>query len=215
MSFKNIEEFNEKKYTVVNNVVNLDFLKIVSQYGLFDEIQDFFYDDVQVIGAHTKYADPLMESMLMHFKDTIEDNTGLYLDPTYSCYRVYRNGDVLKPHVDRESCEISCTVSFGSGHDMAKYCWPIFMDGNEVLLYPGDLAIYKGLEVNHWRDSFAPPTDSWQVQGFFHYVDKNGPYKEWKEDKRPGLGYSWEHSEEHNKEIVQKKNKSYITFTNN
>jgi len=29
----------------------------------------------------------------------------------------------------------------------------------------------------------------WQAQVFMHYVDANGPYAEWKFDKRPLLGH--------------------------
>lgn len=214
MTSKNIDFFNQNKYVVVRDAIDKKLIKLVTQYGLFDEIKNFFSDTYQVVGAHTKYADPLMESLLIEFKQIVEKNVGLNLLPTYSVYRVYRNGDVLKPHIDRESCEISSTVFFGAGHDVSEYCWPIFMDGKELLLNPGDMAIYKGFEVKHWRNEFSLSQESWQVQGFFHYVDANGPYKEFKNDKRPGLGYSWESSEEHKGFISPKNNqKSYITFT--
>jgi hypothetical protein len=87
----------------------------------------------------------------------------------------------LKKHTDRESCEISVTVMIGS--DGTK--WPIYMNGTEINMEPGDAAIYLGCEVEHWREEFK---GDWQAQTFLHYVDKNGVNKEWFKDKRPLWG---------------------------
>jgi hypothetical protein len=62
------------------------------------------------------------------------------------------------------------------------------MGGNQVDLLPGDLAIYRGCDVPHWREPFDKGQDAWQVQAFFHYVDEHGPNAEWKWDKRDSLG---------------------------
>jgi len=95
---KNINNFNQNGYVVVKNVLNKEFLDFITQYTLFDEIQDFNPDLNQVIGAHAKYADPVMESLLVLLQKTIEENTGLSVYPTYSFYRVYRPGNELFPH---------------------------------------------------------------------------------------------------------------------
>ena len=78
---------------------------------------------------------------------------------------------------DRESCEISATISIGS--DGTK--WPIYMDGTPCFLEHGDAAIYFGCEVMHWREDF---TGDWYAQAFIHYVQKDGPFKEFSRDKR-------------------------------
>jgi hypothetical protein len=185
---KTIEEFKEKGYTVVKNAINKELCDFVTQYALFDEMQDFTPDGQQVPAAHSKYADPAMETMLLHLHLLMEKNTGLELHPTYSFYRVYRNGDVLEPHKDRPSCEISCTLCFNYSYDDSQYTWPIFMDGYKAELKPGDLVIYRGIELEHWREPFDIKEDAWHVQGFFHYVNKNGPHAEWKWDKRDSVG---------------------------
>jgi hypothetical protein len=59
------------------------------------------------------------------------------------------------------------------------------MDKEEVILQPGDMVVYKGSEVEHWRE---PYTGKEQIQLFFHYVDANGPHAECKFDYRPMLG---------------------------
>ena len=59
--------------------------------------------------------------------------------------------------------------------------WPIFLGGDPIITKPGDAVIYLGCELEHWREPF---TGDFQIQTFLHYVNKNGPNKEWKYDKR-------------------------------
>lgn len=200
-----VEEFEQKGYTVVRNALDTELVSVVTQYALFDEIQDFTPDGSQVPKAHSKYADPLMESMLLYVHPIMEKATGLQLYPTYSFYRVYRNGDVLEPHKDRPSCEISTTVCFGYSYDDSRYSWPIIMDGNAVDMKPGDIVVYRGVDLEHSRDEFTPPGDDWHVQAFLHYVDVNGPFADYKFDKRDSLGVL--------KGIEKNVIKPYITFT--
>ena len=54
------------------------------------------------------------------------------------------------------------------------------------MLNPGDAVVYKGCEVTHWRRKL--PKGHINVQFMLHYVDKNGPYAEYKFDKREALG---------------------------
>jgi len=198
-----IKEFKKNGYTLIKNAINPELRDVITQYALFDEMQDFTPDGSQVPNAHSKYADPAMEAMLLNLHPKIEKYTGLELYPTYSFYRVYRNGDELIPHTDRPSCEISATVCFnysyfyspddthieGSSADSrSSYCWPIYMAGNKIVMEPGDLVVYRGIDVEHWREQFLPPEDSWHVQAFFHYVDANGPCSECKFDKRSSIG---------------------------
>ena len=101
-------------------------------------------------------------------------------------------GDELKRHKDRYSCEISTTLNLG-GDD-----WPIFLepsgkegeDGIEVRLEAGDMLMYRGCELEHWREPFTGK-DCGQV--FLHYNDKNGKDAESnKYDGRPMIGLpSW------------------------
>jgi len=202
-----IKEFNEKGYTLIRNVLNEELRDVITQYALFDEMQDFTPYDFQVPRAHSKYADPAMEAMLLHLHPLMEKETGLSLYPTYSFYRVYRNGDILEPHTDRYSCEISTTVCFNYSYDDSVYTWPIIINGNKIDMNPGDIAIYRGIDLEHSREIFLPPNSDWHVQGFFHYVDSNGPYSSFKYDKRENIGFL-ENNE--NKSLLTK---NYIQFT--
>lgn len=207
MNNENVKFFNKNGYCIIKSAINNELTDFVTQYALFDEMQDFTPDTNQVVGAHAKYADPCMETMLLQLHPIMEKNTGLDLYPTYSFYRVYCVGDELEKHKDRPSCEISCTLCFNYEYENKDYKWPIFMDGNEVFLEPGDLVIYRGCDLDHWREKFTGSETDWHVQGFFHYVDKNGPYADYKFDKRPIVGYK------ENKTYPVVSNKSYIVYT--
>lgn len=182
--------FQQKKYVPVKEVFSSEIVDITSQYALIDELVNFVPEtgDAQVPHAHSKYSDTLMESLLLKLKPTIEYVTGLELFPTYSYYRVYRAGMDLKPHVDRPSCEISATVCFNFNYQGAEVDWPMYIEGNPVVLQPGDAIIYRGCEVEHWRDKLEIPQLGYHIQGFFHYVDSAGPYAEYKLDKRDYIG---------------------------
>tara|TARA_R100000657_G_C4643874_1_gene89283 strand:- start:5 stop:556 length:552 start_codon:yes stop_codon:yes gene_type:complete len=141
----------------------------------------FFDIDFNKNGDSGFYGDNYMESLLMLKLPLMEKLTGKELWPTYSYWRAYTHLADLAKHEDRESCEISVTVNIGGdGTD-----WPIYIDDNEILLKPGDAAIYLGMELSHYRKEFL---GDFQFQTFLHYVDKNGPYKNFKFDKRPKIG---------------------------
>jgi hypothetical protein len=183
-----INTFKQNGYCVVKSAIDVDLRDFVTQYALFDEIRNYETDD-QVIGAHAKYADPAMETLLLKLLPLMEKHTGLELFPTYSYYRVYHPGDELVAHKDRPSCEISCTLCFNFSYN--DYSWPIFMDGTNIIQQPGDLVIYRGCDLLHWREKFNIADEAaWHVQGFFHYVDKNGPFPEHRFDRRESIGLS-------------------------
>jgi hypothetical protein len=181
-----LNTFKENGYCIVKSAIDPDLRDFITQYALFDEMRNFEADQ-QVVGAHAKYADPAMEALLLKLLPLMEKHTGLELFPTYSYYRVYRPGDELVPHKDRPSCEISCTLCLN--YEYNNYSWPIFMDGTRVDQQPGDLVIYRGCDLSHWREKFnIEDKTAWQVQGFFHYVDKNGPFPEYRFDQRESVG---------------------------
>ena len=126
------------------------------------------------------YGDPFMDTLLVSLLPRVEKCSGLELFPTYSYFRVCKRGDVLPKHRDRPSCEISMTLCLG-----CDLPWPFWLEGPNgmirVELKPGDGVVYRGVECTHWREAFE---GTQVVQVFLHYVDKDGPYAEWKFDKR-------------------------------
>lgn len=143
------------------------------------------WDDVQVPGAFSLYADVAMEILLLNIKPKVEKISGLKLYENYSYSRLYKKGNVLKKHKDRFSCEISTTLNLGGDP------WPIYIETNngkeiEVNLKPGDMLLYKGNILSHWRN---PLQGTRCGQVFLHYnnVKTKGALKN-KYDGRPHLG---------------------------
>jgi len=179
--------FKDNGFVVVKNAIDKDLCLFLTQYALFDELQA--YNPCNFVeGSHTKYGDPAMETLLLKLHNVMEENTGLKLFPTYSFYRVYRYGNELPKHEDRDSCEISATLCLNHSYSRENYTWPFIVEGKEIDLEPTDMLIYKGIELEHWREPFLNKKDDWHVQGFFHYVDKNGPYANLKFDGRESVG---------------------------
>ena len=118
--------------------------------------------------------------------EKIENIIDTKLIPQCTFYRLYTEGTELKRHIDRESCEISTTLCLGYDAD---YSWPIWFkdrDGNEISIEtePGDMVIYKGCDLEHWREPFKGNN---HAQVFLHYNRKNGRYNN-KFDGREVLG---------------------------
>ena len=161
------------------------------------------WNDEQVPNTYSNYADVAMETLLLAVQPKMEKETGLKLNPTYAYARIYKTGDILHRHKDRFSCEISTTMNLG-GDD-----WPIFIEGkknvglpddkkgitvtsnnkgSKVTLKPGDMLVYKGNLLEHWREPFVGQ-DCAQV--FLHYNDVNSEFGNAEEnifDGRPHLG---------------------------
>jgi hypothetical protein len=212
---QNIENFKKNGYCTIKKSVSNDILDIITQYTLFDEIQNFNPEHKSghkmVPNAHSVYADPAMESMLLYLQTTIEKNTGLTLYPTYSYYRIYRDGDELKPHKDRPACEISATLCFNYDYNNRNFLWPIYIQDSKIEQEPGDLTIYRGCKLFHHREKLNFGDDEiWHVQGFFHYVDANGPHADEKFDGRENIGYI---ERETPVTTLNRSSKKYIEYT--
>jgi len=211
--------FKKDNFTVIKKAIDPKIANFVFNYflmkrqvaqTLFNEryISPFatefgVWTDDQVPNTYSHYADIAMETLLLAVQPIMEKETKLKLIPTYSYARIYKKGDILHRHKDRFSCEISTTLNLGGDE------WPIFIEPNpkkgnlvdgkyvsentkgiKVILNPGDMLVYRGNILEHWRDSFKGE-DCAQV--FLHY--NNASTKGSKEnifDKRKHLGLpSW------------------------
>jgi len=172
-------------YIHIKNAIPTELADFVGKTILIDLLNgNMDTDNNQVIGSKIKYSHSSCEAVMLKLWKKIEEETGLEICPTYSFIRYYTKGMSLDRHTDRPSCEISATVCLT--YESSKL-WPICAkdaNGNEVSieLDKGDLMIYRGCDIEHWRDELE---DGWWLQVFIHFVDKNGPhYPEYKFDKR-------------------------------
>lgn len=185
--------FNKNKHVLVKNVLSKDACRIAEIYAVIQEKRYLMYgdpsrkDDWMVPGSFGDYADPLMESILLKIRSVAEVNTGLKLLPTYSYYRVYLPGQELIRHVDRDACEVTASLCLGFNYDDLKYPWPLHAGNGSYTMEAGDMVLYRGTEVEHWRTKFIAPKDSYHVQVFLHYVDADGPHSGLVLDTRKSL----------------------------
>jgi len=195
--------FQQQKYQVIKHALPYELANFIFNYFLLkrDAIKYMYqnniihdngmlgtWSDQQVPNTYSHYSDMVMETLLVKMIPVMKQHTGLELIPTYSYVRAYKKGDILKRHKDRPSCEISCTVNLGGDP------WPIFIDGTgadnvvnerqnivkpnapagtKVLLEVGDMLVYSGCELEHWREPFDGNICG---QVFLHYNHVNGPF---------------------------------------
>lgn len=180
-----VQQFEQRGHVVLQDVVAPGLLKMLFLYSVNYAKGGSAQSDELVPGTPAGYGHPCMERLLQQLVPTVSAATGRALFPTYSYFRVYRRGDVLPRHVDRPACEISVSLSLGY---VGATDWPLWLHGAAgtaaASLAPGDGVIYKGIELEHWRE---PYTGESAAQVFLHYVDQAGPHADWRFDKRPNL----------------------------
>mgnify|MGYP003654332761 FL=1 len=163
--------------------------------------------DEQIPHTYSQYSNIAMETLMLKCQPKMEEATGLKLYPAYTYARIYKKGDELKRHKDRFSCEISTTMNL-AGDD-----WPIYLNsdpkaghvfgpkkgihqvqnyaptkdkGVRIDLKQGDMLVYSGCELEHWREKFKGKEC---IQVFLHYNNRKTPgAKNNMFDKRPHLG---------------------------
>lgn len=173
------------------SAIRLNYLDENLGYKNYDESYYGTFRDQQSYGDYSKYGDPVFDTLLKSLTDKLSYVSNISLIPTYSYHRLYTTGTELKKHKDRPSCEISTTLCLG--YDVSnleyKYNWPIFVKNIDnieipILLEPGDMVLYKGCILEHWREPFLGNN---HAQVFLHYNDKNGKFNNLY-DNRPELG---------------------------
>jgi|TARA_R100001463_G_scaffold92145_1_gene146873 hypothetical protein len=156
--------------------------------------------DPQLKNCFMHYGDIACETLLTKLKPVFEKQTKNKLVESYAYGRIYNKGKDLKRHKDRPSCEISGTLNLGGDNwsiflepnskkgyidqKTKKYCSE-FTKGIEIKLQPGDLLIYKGCELEHWRKPFKGQMCN---QLFLHYNIETPEKLKVKFDGRESLG---------------------------
>lgn len=208
--------FKKNKYIIIKKAISKDLALFIYNYFLIKRqvAQTLFntkfispfetmfgvWNDPQVLNTYSHYADIAMETLLLKVQPIMEKKTNLKLTPNYSYARIYKKGDILKRHKDRFSCEISTTLNLGGDP------WPIYIEPNhkkgkiiegrgyisentkgiKVVLKPGDMLVYRGNLLEHWREKFEGENC---CQVFLHYNNiKTKGAEENIYDKRIHLG---------------------------
>ena len=160
-------------YRVVKNLISTEEAHEISEIIKKTPKND---GDSQVPKSHAYYSLPACNILLGRLTEKVSKIAGKTLKPTYTYCRIYLKGAVLTPHKDRQSCEYSVTLNLSQTHP-----WTIYMGKKGVIQNPGDSVVYKGCEIEHSRKEFEGDE---YVQVFLHYVDVNGPFKDYVYDNK-------------------------------
>lgn len=196
-----MNDFKKNKFIIIKNAISTELAEFIYNYFIlkrkvahtlytsnFLETNSSIFgkwDDFQVPNTYSHYSDIVMETLLVKLHSKMEEQTELKLFMNYSYARLYLNGDELKKHKDRFACEISTTLRLGGDP------WTIYLRTKEneaqgINLNIGDMLVYKGNELEHWREPFEGEQCG---QVFLHYTDVNTKDAEKnKFDTRPHLG---------------------------
>jgi hypothetical protein len=203
--------FEQHSYVVIRGFLSADICSLMYEYckikaasidfkytyqrNLYSEKWDGTWTDHQAPNAYSLYGDPIMEALLKKSHPLMQHYTGKSLSYNYSYWRLYQKGNVLDRHIDRKSCEISTTLCLG--YDVSdvdqnvypEYDWAMWIkdkNGTELPVHmkPGDMVIYRGCDLEHWRDKFIGKN---HAQVFMHYNDNSGQFRI-NHDGRPMLG---------------------------
>tara|TARA_R110002020_G_scaffold133536_1_gene297953 strand:- start:273 stop:920 length:648 start_codon:yes stop_codon:yes gene_type:complete len=161
------------------------------------------WKDNQIPNTYSVYSDMFMETLMMKVLPIMQQRTNTSLIPCYTYTRIYKKGDILHRHKDRPSCEISTTLHLGgdpwtifldptgannilSGTETTTVVKPNAPKGISIDLEVGDMLVYSGCDLEHWREPFKGEQCA---QVFLHYNNVEGPFgTQNKFDKRPLLG---------------------------
>ena len=181
--------FKKNKYAIIKQAISKELATFLANYFLMQKqvydtciktryISPFetilgYYENKheQIPETYSQYSNIAMETLMLKCQPIMEKTTGLKLQPSYTYARIYKKGDELKRHKDRFSCEISTTMNL-SGDSWDIYLEPSGkegMKGIKVQLNPGDMLVYRGCELEHWRNKFKGKEC---CQVFLHYNDK-------------------------------------------
>jgi len=200
--------FKKNKYTIIRKAIDKDLALFLYNYFMmqkqvydtckqaryFSPFENIIgsYDDTQIPNTYSQYSNIAMETLMLKCQPKMEKATGLKLYPAYTYARIYKKGDILKRHRDRFSCEISTTMNLGGDK------WSIYLEpsgelgkkGIKVDLSPGDMLVYSGCELEHWREKFKGKISA---QVFLHYNNTKTKFaRDNMFDKRKHLGLpSW------------------------
>jgi len=177
-------EFKDNGFVVLRNVISSQTLAMLTNYYWFLMRHQKLERFPTSLG---KYGDLLSESLLVGYQKIFEEIIGCSLYPSFSFMRLYYRNSLLDKHKDREGSEFA--VSIAIDYD-TEDIWPLYLkdlNGKEhdLKLDRGDLVLYRGCELIHWREAYQGKSS---LQLFLFYVDTEGPMKQFKFDTRKQLG---------------------------
>jgi len=170
-----MDTLKDFKYKLIKNFFSPKEIKLLKQYCLLRLDGPWTSDPQCGYIAPSFFDDALMRYYHQEKLKLVEKHSKLKLFKSYTYWRYYVYGSILKTHIDRPSCEVSVTACISQTEQ-----WPIHINNKWYKLNEGDAILYAGHEVPHGRKPFTGDSNA---QVFFHYVDQHGPFTHHKDDQ--------------------------------
>lgn len=196
-----MSSFKENGYEVVRGAISTDLasflseelkvLKEITAIGNgYDPSINVFNDKEQPY-CFAWYCPLFTEVLSRILLPKVEKVVDKKLYQSFSFARIYYEHAELLRHTDRKGCEYALSICL----EKDPSDWLIGVkgyDGVDTLIDTdvGDMVVYFGSEVPHWRDKFK---GNQQIQAFLFYVNQDGEHSHLKYDTRPWLGYGEQH----------------------
>ncbi len=131
--------------------------------------------DTQVERRMSMHSEPVTGSLHMRLAKLVSNIVGRTVLPSYSFLGCYLEGSVLRRHTDRPSCQYNLSIVFDmcdmQGNPVDP--WPIYLHANKKTvacnLEVGSGVVYRGTDIEHWRDALPPGQRA--IVCFYHFVN--------------------------------------------
>ncbi len=197
---KIVGDYQADGYSLVQELVPLEVAQALLQ-GLKQDMGDAPIPLSRVQSHVNLLRRPAFEAYGHHYKPLlyllwgltpiVSEIIGRELLPTYDYFRIYREGDICRVHSDRYSCEHSLSLTLAYSDERI---WDLQIEKGKaepsaridegfgeaefasVPTKVGDAVLYQGVTHRHGRT--APNPNAWSAHLFLHWVDRDGPYRE-------------------------------------
>ena len=117
----------EQKFAIIRNFISSDKAKKLSEEfkNYCEENPEDCPSDDQIPNTPAKHNYISFLEILCQKTSEVSEIIGESVLPTYSYARIYKNGDILKKHTDRDACEVSLTVHLDGDSE-----WEIFVESS-------------------------------------------------------------------------------------
>jgi len=173
-------DFDKTGLTVIPKLLSEQHIKLCLNYlevikERYKSSRGLTGDMIENDKHHPKtfsYYSPLCtEVLLLKLRPEIEKIVNAKLVPSFSYARIYFTGSELERHVDRKHAKFGISICL----DKDEIDWPLVIIDHqqreqEINLSKGDAVIFKGMELEHYRNKFE---GRFQTQMFLFYMPES------------------------------------------
>jgi hypothetical protein len=168
--------FVEHRYCELPLILHPAHIRALScYYTRLIEAGQWTLGDPQVRFRFGQHNEAVSRYFHHQLTDLISRVAGEPVKPSYSYVSAYREGAILRAHVDRKQCEFTLSLALEDNLQSDSTSWPLWFqsDRGKVALNQaaGDAVLFRGCELPHWRDKSPPGHSSTML--LFHYVSRD------------------------------------------